>query len=185
MTDAYAKRQPGMTWIFWGDGKGKSTAALGGALRALGHGLRVHMVQFLKGGPVGPSQPLGELEALRLVPGFTVEQFNAEEWVLGELSAEQSAELERAFSASREALSSGWYDLVILDEILYAVPLGGISSEAILALLDAKAQRTDVILTGGWSELPELIRRADLVTEMKKVKHPFDLGIAPRQGVEY
>ncbi len=179
------KRHLGLTWVLWGDGKGKTTAAIGAAVRALGHGLRVHLIQFLKAGPSGGGELSGELKVLNEVPGFSSEQHSAGGWVVAELSDDQQAALERGISSARQVLSSGEYDLVILDEVLYAVSLGGIATTTVLDLLRHRAPHTEVILTGGWSEVPELIPVADLVTEMKKVKHPFDLGIAARKGVEY
>ena len=185
MENGAVKRYLGLTWLLWGDGKGKTTAAIGAAVRALGHGLRVHLIQFLKAGPSGGGELSGELKILNELPGFSSEQHSAEDWVAAELSDDQQAALERAVWSTRQVLSSGDHDLVILDEVLYAVSLGGISAATVLDLLRHKAPHTEVILTGGWSEVPELIPIADLVTEMKKVKHPFDLGIAARKGVEY
>lgn len=171
--------------IFWGDGKGKTTAALGMAVRALGHGFRVHLIQFLKGGPTGTSLVGGELKALEGIEGFSVERFEASEWIVGELTPEQNAAVQKALDASERAISSGEYDLVILDEILYAIPLKILTVEDILGLLRQKALRTGVILTGSWQRLPEVEEVADLVTEVKKVKHPYDKGITARKGVEF
>jgi len=179
------KSCPGLVSVFYGDGKGKTTAALGMAVRALGQGLRVHLIQFMKGGRLNHERIAGELRALGALAGFTVEQFGGEEWIAGELTQSQVESVRNAVEASQKAISSGDYDLVVLDEILYAVSFGAISVRDVLSLLERKNHATDVVLTGGWTEHPGLVNRADLVTEMKKRKHPFDLGAAPRKGVEY
>lgn len=175
----------GLISIYWGEGKGKTTAALGLALRALGHGFRVHLIQFFKGGSKAGFQEYGELIALRRFDRFSVEQFGVSDWIIGRPTPEQLGVGRRALAASREAISSGEYDLVILDEILYAVSLGVLSVEDILQLLRQKAPKTEVVLTGSHVRLPELEAVADLVTEVRKVKHPYDRGIKARRGIEY
>lgn len=174
--------QHGMISVFWGNGKGKTTAALGMALRALGHGLRVHIIQFMKTGPEGSA---GELEIFDSLEGISVERFGAEEWIIGEITPQQDASIQAAVEAARSAVSSGNFDLVILDEILYAVSFGALSGLLVVEVLWEKDAHTNVVLTGGWTESPEVVRVADLVTEMRKVKHPFDLGIPARKGIEF
>ncbi|HIC95385.1 TPA: cob(I)yrinic acid a,c-diamide adenosyltransferase [Candidatus Bipolaricaulota bacterium] len=175
----------GLISLYWGDGKGKTTAALGLALRALGHGLWVHLIQFFKGGSKAGFQEYGELIALRRFERFSVEQFGVSDWIIGEPTPEQREVGQRALAASERAISSGEYDLVILDEILYAVSFGVLSVDDILDLLRQKAPQTEVVLTGSHRRLPELEAVVDLVTEVKKVKHPYDRGIKARKGVEY
>lgn len=175
----------GLINVFWGDGKGKTTAAIGAALRALGHGMRVHLIQFFKGGSKSSFQEYGELIALQQFDNFSYKQFGLSDWIVGEPTEEQLEVGRRALAASREAVSSGEYDLVILDEILYAIQLGVLSTEDVLELLKHKAPRTEVVLTGSHRRLPEIEAAADLVTEIKKIKHPFDRGITARKGIEY
>ncbi|MGQ9476980.1 MAG: cob(I)yrinic acid a,c-diamide adenosyltransferase [Candidatus Bipolaricaulia bacterium] len=205
------KDELGLLSLYWGDGKGKTTAALGLALRALGHGFRVHLIQFFKGGsksgfqredPVARGGAMsdgvgrqearlrdpceyGELIALRRFENFSFEQFGVSDWIIGEPTPEQKELGRRALAASKEAISSGGYDLVILDEILYAVSLRVLSVDDILGLLEQKAPKTEVVLTGSHQRLPELEALADLVTEFRKIKHPYDRGIKARKGIEY
>jgi cob(I)alamin adenosyltransferase len=175
----------GLISIYWGDGKGKTTAALGTALRALGHGFRVHLIQFFKGGSKSGFQEYGELLALRRFERFSVEQFGISDWIRGEPTEEQKEVGRQALQAAERAISSGEYDLVILDEILYAVSLKVLTVQDVLQLLKRKAPQTEVILTGSHKRLPEIEAVADLVTEIKKVKHPYDRGIKARKGIEY
>ncbi len=179
------KGELGLVSLYWGDGKGKTTAALGTALRALGHGYRVHLIQFFKGGSKSGFQEYGELIALRRFERFSYEQFGISDWIRGEPTAEQKEVGRKALEASRRAISSGEYDLVILDEILYAASLGILATTDILELLEQKAPQTEIILTGSHKRLPELEAVADLVTEVKKIKHPYDRGIKARKGIEY
>ncbi|MFQ6090852.1 MAG: cob(I)yrinic acid a,c-diamide adenosyltransferase [Candidatus Bipolaricaulia bacterium] len=174
----------GLVSLYWGDGKGKTTAALGMALRALGHGLRVHLIQFFKGGDK-KFQEYGELIALRRFSNFSYEQFGVSDWIVGQPTEEQIEVGQRALKAAGWAISSREYDLVILDEILYAIALNVLKAEDVLKLLEQKAPRTEVILTGSNKRLPEIEDVADLVTEIKKIKHPFDKGIKARKGIEY
>jgi len=180
-----SKDELGLVSVFWGDGKGKTTAAIGAALRALGHGMRVHLVQFFKGGSKSDFQEYGELIALRRFDNFSYEQFGISDWIVGQPTAEQAEVGRRALEASQEAISSGEYDLVILDEILYAVQLGVLSVEDVLELLGHKTPQMEVILTGSHERLPKIEAVADLVTEIKKIKHPFDRGVTARKGIEY
>lgn len=182
----------GLISVYWGRGKGKTTAALGTALRALGHGYRIHLIQFFKGGSMGssqtaptPFQEYGELIALRRFERFSVEQFGISDWIRGEPTEEQREVGRRALQAAERAISSGEYDLVILDEILYAVSLKVLAVQDVLQLLKKKAPQTEVILTGSHERLPEIEAVADLVTEMRKMRHPYDQGVIARRGVDY
>jgi cob(I)alamin adenosyltransferase len=180
-----SKDELGLVQVFWGDGKGKTTAALGTALRALGHGFRVHLIQFFKGGSKSDFQEYGELIALRRFDNFSYEQFGISDWIMGKPTSEQREVGRRALEASERAISSGEYDLVILDEILYAIQLRVLSTAEVLELLKHEAPRTEVILTGSRQRLSEIEAAADLVTEVKKIKHPFDRGTLARKGIEY
>jgi len=173
----------GLVQIYTGTGKGKTTAAIGAGIRAVGQGLRVHMIQFLKGGDNFP--PYGEVRALALIPRFTLEQFGPSHFIKpGAISDEDREIVKCGLERAKEVLASGNYDLVILDEINVVLHLGMATLQEVLALLDRKATPTEVILTGRGA--PEaLFERADLVSRIDAVKHPFDKGIEARPGVEY
>lgn len=174
------RRRLGLVHLYTGDGKGKTTAAFGLALRAAGHGLRVLVVQFLKGGRA----PFGEVEALRALPNVTVVQFGPGGFVGRDFSFEDGKAITReGFDFARRAVSSGEFDLVVLDEVSVAVRKGLIPETDLLDLLRRKAKRTEVVLTGRYAG-KALREAADLVTEMKAVKHPFEQGVRWRWGVE-
>jgi cob(I)alamin adenosyltransferase len=173
----------GLVQVYTGTGKGKTTAAIGAGIRAVGQELRVHMIQFLKGGENFP--PYGEVRALALIPQFTLEQYGPSHFIKpGAISDEDRKIVRHGLQQAGEVLSSGDYDLVILDEINVVLHLGMATLQEILDLLDRKATQTEVILTGRGA--PEaLFERADLVSRIDAVKHPFDKGIKARPGIEY
>lgn len=173
----------GLIQVYTGTGKGKTTAAIGAGIRAVGQGLRVHMIQFLKGGDNFP--PYGEVRAIEQIPRFTLEQFGPPHFVEpGAISDEDREIVKRGLKRSGEVLSSGNYDLVILDEINVVLQLRMATLQEVLDLLDRKATQTEVILTGRGA--PEaLLKRADLVSRVDAVKHPYDKGIKARLGIEY
>ena len=172
--------------VYTGEGKGKTTAALGQALRAVGQGLKVLMIQFLKGEwQSGERVAAAHLPNFRLRPmglGFT--------WNGRHSPEEHRAALRQAWQAAREALLSGEYDLVILDELnnvfhIREFPVSDILTvEEVLATLAARPAHVHVLITGRGAP-PELIERADLVTEMVAVKHPYALGRRATRGIEY
>ena len=174
----------GLTQIFWGNGKGKTTSALGTALRACGNGYTIHLVQFMKNG-TGDSEidyP-GELRALERFPNFTFKRFGTGSWVIGKPT---QSHIEKVREASEYLHSCfGKYDILIADEILYAVQLGLLQEEDILVLIDTKPQHQELILTGSHVPFPNIFEKADLVTEIKKIKHPYDKSILARKGLEY
>ena len=173
----------GLIQVYTGTGKGKTTAAIGAGIRAVGQGLRVHMIQFLKGGDNFP--PYGEVRAIEQIPRFTLEQFGPSHFIKpGAISDEDREIVKRGLKRSGEVLSSGNYDLVILDEINVVLQLGMAKLEEILHLLDSKAVGTEVILTGRGAPAA-LLKRADLVSRVDAVKHPYDKGIKARLGIEY
>ena len=173
----------GLIQIYTGSGKGKTTAAIGAGIRAVGHGLRVHMIQFLKGGKNFP--PYGEVLALSQIPRFTLEQFGPDHFVNPEaISAEDRAIVERGLQQAGKVLASGNYDLVILDEINVVLQLGMVELEIVLDLLNKRSDGTEVILTGRGAP-KELIDHADLVSQIQEIKHPFTKGIKARIGIEY
>jgi cob(I)alamin adenosyltransferase len=168
----------GYIQLYTGDGKGKTTAALGLALRASGRGLHTYIGQFMKG------QRYGELEALGNHPFIQLEQYGAVHHIHRETVTEgdiarASLGLERA----REAMLSGKYDIVVLDEINVSIWFGLRDVEDVLTLLDQKPEHVEVVLTG--RRAPQaLIDRADLVTEMREVKHYYRQGVRAREGIE-
>ena len=178
----------GLTIIYTGPGKGKTTAALGMALRALGHGWRVLVIQFFKGDwPI----TFGELEmAKRLSPQFEVLQLG-KGFVkfMGDRKPfdEHLAAAREALRIAQERVASGAYDLIILDEIIYAIDYAGVqllSLDDVLGLLAAKPPSLHLVLTG--RNAPQaLIDRADLVTEMHEVKHPWQQKIPAQVGIDY
>ncbi len=177
----------GMVQVFWGSGRGKTSAALGTALRALGRGFNVHLVQFLKGGIEGTESfdDYGELIALNKFPNFSFERFGFREWVIGNPKPEHMEQAQRALASAKFAVKMGKYDLVVIDECLYAVQLGILPEQEIVELMKSKAKNTELILTGSHRPLEKIFEAADLVTEMRKIKHPFDRGIGARKGIEY
>ena len=173
----------GLILVHTGDGKGKTTAGLGLALRAWGSGLRVLILQFIKGG-----WKYGELEAIERL-GQLDGRIEIRPVGLGLMRSDEDREKHiraaaKALQESERMMVSGQYDLIIFDEINYAVKFGLISLDDVLALLDKKPEKLHVLLTGRDAR-PELIERADLVTEMKLVKHPYQQGIKAQQGIEF
>lgn len=167
--------------LFTGDGKGKTTAALGMAVRAAGHGMKVLIVQFLK-----TAGDTGELEALRLVPGVAIRQMGCgfvsprEDPCFGE----HHAAAEGALRFASDALASGKYDQVILDEICVAVAKGVLSEEKVIAALGKARGNACVVMTGR-DATPDLIALADTVTEMRCRKHALREGRTAEKGVEF
>lgn len=169
----------GLVQVYTGDGKGKTTAALGLALRAAGHGLRVYFGQFMKG------VPYGELGALAQLPIITVKQFGSDRWThRDEVTLEDRAMARAGLQACAEALHSGKYEVVVLDEVNVAVAWGLLPVDRVVELVSTKPVRVELILTGRYAP-PRILETADLVTEMGNVKHPFSLGLTSRQGIEF
>ena len=177
----------GLVQVFFGNGKGKTTAALGTAFRALGRGCKVHLVQVMKKGITGTDafEEYGELAAAKKFENFSVERFGFPEWVIGKPKKEHTKSAKEGLESAQKAAAGGKFDIVIFDECLYAVQLGLLKEEDIIGLIEKKAKNTELILTGSHKPLEKIFERADLVTEVKKIKHPFDKGIGARIGVEY
>jgi len=178
----------GLLIVHTGDGKGKTTAALGVALRALGHGWRVCVIQFFKGdwpvvyGEVQMGQRLApQFEILQLGRGFVKHMGDKKPF------EEHRQAAQEALRVARERMVSGAYDLVILDELVYAIDYAGVSLvtlQEVLDLVDAKPPSLHLILTG--RNAPQaLIDRADLVTEMREIKHPWQQKVPAQQGIDY
>ena len=170
----------GLVQIFTGDGKGKTSAALGCVIRAVGHGLRIYIVFFMKG-----DYAYGERNVLSQLPNVTVSSFGQEKFVdPRNIKLEQIAEAGQALAAAREAVLSGNYDLVVLDEVNMAAAFKLVSVDDLIKLIQDKPRKVELIFTGRRAD-PRLVQAADLVTEMVKIKHPYDQGIAARRGFEY
>lgn len=175
--DSNPPPKKGLIQVYTGDGKGKTTAALGLALRATGQGMRVLFIQFVKGRLSGEHRFVNQYHPFELVKLNQGDSFSQPRELL-ETSVRES------ILRAEGALLSGKYDLIILDEIFVAFNLGLVNLEAILGLINKKAEATELVLTGR-SAPQEIIQRADLVTEMRAIKHPFQQGVSARPGIEY
>ena len=169
--------EKGYIQVYTGNGKGKTTAALGITLRAVCAENRVFIGQFMKG------QNYSELKALEYLPRLEIEQFGDVNFVHGKPTAEDMAKAGKGLSRMKEALASGNYDLVIFDEINTVLFFKMVSAADVLSVLDLKPDKTEVILTGRYAP-QEIIDRADLVTEMREVKHYYSKGVPARTGIE-
>jgi cob(I)alamin adenosyltransferase len=168
----------GYVHVYTGDGKGKTTAALGLALRAAGAGLRVGLIQFLKTGEYS------EIKALRqLTPPIRIQQFGSGRFVRGQPTAADRALAARGMEAAREAVGRGEFDLVILDEINVAGALGMVAEQDLLAMLQDRSPEVEVVLTGRRAPAA-WCAAADLVTVMQAEKHYFTTGVGARTGIE-
>lgn len=173
--------ETGKIQVFTGEGKGKTTAALGVAWRAIGMGRRVFMVQFLK----APETSGEQFAAHAFAPMITIKSMGRK-GLIRRRGAEplDAAMAEVALEEARNAMLSGKYDVIILDEINVAVNLGLVKVKDLLNLMDARPENVELVLTGRYAD-PEIVMRADVVLEMKKVKHHFDKGTPAREGIEY
>ncbi len=168
----------GYVQVYTGDGKGKTTAALGLALRAAGAGLKVYIAQFMKSGDYS------ELRALkRFSDLIRIEQYGTGRFVKGPPAIEDIEAARSGLEKAREAIGSGQYGLIILEEANVAVNFGLFSVEDLLNFIADKPQGVELVITGRGAP-PEIVDRADLVTEMKNVKHYFDKGVTARTGIE-
>jgi cob(I)alamin adenosyltransferase len=167
----------GRVQVYTGNGKGKTTAAIGLAVRALGAGFRVYFAQFLKCGDYS------EKKMLQSFSGLTHRQYGLGGFVMRTPSEEDKAEASRGVEDAKAALLSEEYGVVILDEANVACSLGLISKDDIMSLLKCRPEKTELVLTGR-NAPPELIEAADLVTEMREIKHYFNAGVAARKGIE-
>ena len=170
--------EKGYIQVYTGNGKGKTTAALGISLRSVCAGNRVFFGQFMKG------QDYSEKKAVEYLPGFTMKQFGGICFINGNPTEKDIGDAKAGLAAMREVLSSGEYDLVVFDEINTALFFKLLTVEEVLAVLDLKPEKTEVVLTGRYAP-QEIIDRADLCTEMKEIKHYYSAGVQAREGIEY
>jgi cob(I)alamin adenosyltransferase len=203
--EAAAPDEFGLVQAWWGDGKGKTTAALGMATRAVGHGYRVHLLQFMKGGTGTVEDVRGEYNAIAALPGFSYENAGHYGWhgfMDGSDDDEHAAQAAGALARAEELVAAaGDADLtaplpldgepaagvhmLVLDEILYAVNRGLVDAERLIDLIEAKPATLELVLTGG-HEAPEYLGdHADLVSEVRKHRHPMEAGQGARKGTEY
>jgi len=172
------KDKLGLVHIYTGNGKGKTTAAFGLAVRMLGSGGRVIIIQFMKAPDV-----YGEQKKIRECGAF-IESFGLPKFVHGKPEPDDIETARKALERAREVVSSGEWDLVILDEICVALGFKMLGVEEVKGLIENKAENTELVLTGRYCP-EELFELADYVTEMKEIKHPYQRGTLARQGVEF
>lgn len=173
------REELGLVQIYTGNGKGKTTAAFGLAMRAAGRGLGVLIVQFLK-----PSDGYGEQVACNRMGNITLAPMGLDHFVSKKPSDADIEAAHKALRRSEELICSGRYDVAVLDESINAVRLGLITSQELIESLERRPDHVEIVLTGR-GMTPDLEEYADLVTEMRLVKHPFDKGIGARKGIEY
>ncbi|WP_435181020.1 cob(I)yrinic acid a,c-diamide adenosyltransferase [Halorussus sp. AFM4] len=200
-----APEEFGLVQVWWGDGKGKTTAAMGMGFRAAGHGFRVHMLQFMKGGASSVEAVRGEYNAIEHFPGFSYENTGHYGWhgfLDGSDDDEHAAKAKGGLARAEELLAAaGDADLtaprppdapadegvhmLILDEILYAVSRDLLAPESVVDLVEAKPDDLELVLTGGHERPSYLLDHADLVTNVRKERHPINDGQRARRGTEY
>jgi len=175
--------QKGLVIVYTGDGKGKTTAALGLCVRATGYDEKVCIIQFIKG-----SWKYGELDGIKkLAPNVELYQKGLGFVGIIDDKLDKSEHIKAAGEALqfvREKIQSGKYDIVILDEVNVAIHLGLINSKDVLKIIDEKPPLLDLVLTGRNAK-DEIIEKADLVTEMREIKHPFQKGIMAQKGIDF
>jgi len=172
--------EKGLVQVYTGDGKGKTSAAFGLALRAVGRGLKVYIIQFIKGG-----FDYGELYIVEKIPNLKLATFGRGRFVTEIPPSEEDSKLVReAFALAKKVVKSGEYDVVVLDEVNVALNLKMIGVNEVIDLIKSKPKHVELILTGRYAPV-QIIDAADLVTEMREIKHPYMQGVPPRKGIEY
>ena len=167
----------GYVQVYTGDGKGKTTAAFGLALRAVCAGYKVYIGQFLKG------MPYSELKAPEFLPNLVIEQYGTAQFVHNEPTQRDIAKAEEGLKKIEAIINSAEYDVVIMEEINVALMYGLLSTERILKIIKNKPETVELVLTGRYAK-KEIIEAADLVTEMKMIKHYYNQGVSARKGIE-
>jgi cob(I)alamin adenosyltransferase len=169
----------GLIHVYTGNGKGKTTAAIGLGVRAAGDGLKVLMIQFMKG------RRYSELDALQQMKNFTVVQFGRDEFVSKEKPAQVDIDLaQKGLAFAKDVIHKHIYDVVILDEINVALDYRLITLDDVLQLLKEKPESLELILTGRYAS-PEIIKHADVVSEILEIKHPYQKGVQSRKGIDW
>ena len=174
------KLEKGLVQVYTGDGKGKTSAAFGLALRAVGRGFKVYIIQFIKGG-----FDYGELYVVKRIPNLELKAFGKGKFVTYVTPTGDDIKLARdAFKQAAKVVNSDKYDVVILDEINVALHLKLIRMREVVDLIRKKPEQVELVLTGR-NAPTEIIKLADLVTEMREAKHPYAKGVPPRKGIDF
>jgi len=170
----------GLLQVYTGDGKGKTTASLGLAFRAIGHGMNVCMLQFMKNSDI-----YGEVRLAEKMPGLTIIPVGRHDFVNLKNPEEIDIRLAQSgWEQAKEIISSQKYDIVILDEINVALACGLLEEKSVVDFLSTGRGKTEIIATGCWAP-QALLDAADLVTEMKNIRHPYSKGIDSREGIDH
>ena len=174
------KLDKGFIQVYTGNGKGKTTAAIGQAVRAAGFRLKTYFVMFMKEFPYNEVKSLEKLEEF-----ITIVQVGKDDFVYNKVppSDEEKLKIKNALNKAKTKMLSGEYDLIVLDEILVSIYFGLITKEEVIAFINEKPEHVELILTGRYCP-QEIIDKADLVTEMKEVKHYYEKGVLARRGIE-
>ena len=171
-----------MIQIYYGDGKGKTTAAIGQAIRAAGAGMLVTMVQFLKG------SPSSELEVLSRIPEITVLRNDMDLGFTNQMSDQQKQQVTMMHNvnllAAIDRINQKECDMLILDELLSTYELGLVDQNMVHTLFEMRPKELEIVMTGH-AEVPYFMKQADYITNVKKERHPFDKGVKARRGIEY
>jgi len=172
-------KDEGFIQIYYGEGKGKTTLACGNILRALGRNLKVCFVQFLK------KELSGEILSLQNFNNFYFRSFGSGEWINESSIKKQKELVKEGINFLKESFEKNNFDIFVLDEILYALQFKIINEEELIELIEKKPKNSELILTGAHKDFPKLFSYADLITNIKKIKHPYDRGIKAREGIEF
>jgi cob(I)alamin adenosyltransferase len=169
----------GFIHVYTGNGKGKTTVAIGLGIRAIGAGLKVIMIQFMKG------RRYSEIDVIQHIKNFTVVQFGRDEFVSKEKPEQIDIDLaQKGLNYAKDVVKQGEYDLVILDEINVAVDFHLISLEDVIELVEKKPETIELVLTGRYAS-PDIIKHADIVSEILEIKHPYKKGVQSRKGIDW
>lgn len=170
----------GLVMVITGNGKGKTTSALGQALRAIGHGFTVHMIQFMKGRKYGEA-----VAAETHLPGFTIETFGLDSFVMRDNPAPVDIELaQKGLERAYEVVGANQHNMVILDELNVALDFNLVDRDKVLELIRSKPPEMDLVITGRYAH-QDVIELADMVSEINEIKHHYAAGIKERAGIEF
>ena len=167
-----------MIQVYTGNGKGKTTAALGLALRAVGAGLNVYIAQFMKSGT------FSEIKSIKKIPKIKVEQFGGNRYKENKVKEADIKQAVKGYHRVKEIIAKGNFDVVILDEINVAICLKLLELHKVLELIKSAPKNLELVLTGRWAN-PKIIKQAGLVSEIKEIRHYYRKGIKARKGIEY
>ena len=171
--------EKGYIHVYTGPGKGKTTAALGLGLRAAGAGLKVHMMQFMKG------RQYSELDAIENLANFTFSQHGRDEFVSKKNPEQIDIDLaQKGFTKAKDMILNSKYDLLILDELNVVIDYNLVKLKDVIKIIEQKPEKLELVLTGRDAH-PEIIKIADLVTEMLEIKHPYQQGVNARKGIDF